>query len=78
MSESDIPTTRIGESTAPAPVRENAKDAERVEGRFLDYGGLNQQPFGVSPDPEGMGAVTDLSEDDTWNVADGGPQTPSP
>jgi putative inorganic carbon (hco3(-)) transporter len=72
MSELDIPTTRIGESSAPAPVRENAKDAERVEGRFLDYGGLNQQPFGVSRDPESMGAVTDLTEDDTKNVADVG------
>jgi len=51
MSEQDIPITRIGESTAPAPVRENAEDAESLERRFLDYWGLNEQPFGVTPDP---------------------------
>src|ERR1700693_3093038 len=51
MSEPNIPLTRIGESTAPAPVRENAEDAESLERRFLDYWGLNEQPFGVTPDP---------------------------
>ena len=51
MSDPDIPITRIGESTAPAPVREDAGDAESLEQRFLDYWGLNEQPFGVTPDP---------------------------
>src|ERR1700693_3690354 len=51
MSELDIPITRIGEGTVPVPVRENAEDAESVEGRLLDYYGLNEQPFGVTPDP---------------------------
>src|SRR6202049_496444 len=51
MSDPDIPNTRSGESTAPAPVRENAEDAEGLERRFLDYWGLNEQPFGVTPDP---------------------------
>src|SRR5450755_890863 len=51
MSEPDIPVTRIGERTAPAPVRENAEDTQSVERRFLDYYALNEQPFVVTPDP---------------------------
>ena len=51
MSNPDIPITRIGEGTAPALVREDAEDAESLERRFLDYWGLNEQPFGVTPDP---------------------------
>ena len=51
MSEPDIPITRIGENTAPGPVRENCEDAESLERRFLDYYGLDEQPFGVTPDP---------------------------
>ena len=50
MSEPDIPITGIGASTAPAAVRENADD-ESLERRFLDYYRLNEQPFGVTPDP---------------------------
>jgi len=51
MSEPDISITRVGEGTAPAPVRENAEDGEGLERSFLDYWGLNEQPFGVTPDP---------------------------
>src|SRR5258708_22095647 len=50
MSEPDIPITGIGASTAPAAGRENADD-ESLERRFLDYYRLNEQPFGVTPDP---------------------------
>jgi general secretion pathway protein A len=51
MSDPDIPITRIRDRIAPAPVGENAGDAQSVELRFLDYYGLNEQPFGVTPDP---------------------------
>ena len=51
MSEQDIPITRIGERPAPALVREDAEDAQGAERRFLEYYGLNEQPFGVTPDP---------------------------
>src|ERR1700733_7565030 len=51
MSEADIPIARTGERTAPALVREDAEDEEGLEQRFLDYWGLNEQPFGVTPDP---------------------------
>src|ERR1019366_8734859 len=51
MSESDIPITRIGKKAAPAPVRQDAEEAKNIERRFLDYYGLNEQPFGVTPDP---------------------------
>ena len=51
MSEPDIPITRIGESVAPASVEENVDDARSGEQRFLEYYGLNEQPFGVTPDP---------------------------
>jgi general secretion pathway protein A len=51
MSNPDISITRIGDGTAPALVREDAEDAESLERRFLDYWGLNEQPFGVTPDP---------------------------
>jgi general secretion pathway protein A len=51
MSEPDIPNTRIGEKIVPAPVRGDADNAQGVEQRFLEYFGLNEQPFGVTPDP---------------------------
>src|ERR1700691_2424410 len=51
MSEPDIPTTRIGERTVPAPAGEDADNTQGVEHRFLEYFGLNEQPFGVTPDP---------------------------
>jgi type II secretory pathway predicted ATPase ExeA len=51
MSEPDIPITRIGESVEAASVEENVDDARTGEQRFLEYYGLNEQPFGVTPDP---------------------------
>jgi type II secretory pathway predicted ATPase ExeA len=51
MSEPDIPITRIGESVESASVEENVDDALTGEQRFLEYYGLNEQPFGVTPDP---------------------------
>lgn len=49
MSEPDIPIAKI-EDAAPSPTQE-AEDPESLERRFLDYYGLNEQPFGVTPDP---------------------------
>jgi general secretion pathway protein A len=51
MSEPDIPITRIGERAAPSLVREDAEDGRGAERKFLEYFGLNEQPFGVTPDP---------------------------
>src|SRR6202051_3162510 len=41
----------IGESVAAAHLDEGAQDAQSVEQRFLEHYGLNEQPFGVTPDP---------------------------
>lgn len=51
MIEPDIVVTRIAKSTAGTRVEEIAGDTESLEQRFLDYYGLNEQPFGVTPDP---------------------------
>ena len=51
MNEMDIPISQNGAKSAPVPAgKENpsAHDAERV---FLEHFGLNEQPFGVTPDP---------------------------
>jgi general secretion pathway protein A len=51
MSEADIPITRIGERAAPSLVKEDAEDGQGAERKFLEYFGLDEQPFGVTPDP---------------------------
>ena len=43
--------TRIGEATASMPLNQGAEDGLGAERRFLEYYGLNEQPFGVTPDP---------------------------
>jgi type II secretory pathway predicted ATPase ExeA len=50
LSEPDIPIPEIGKNHTPAPMRENV-ETESVAGKFLAYFGLNEQPFGVTPDP---------------------------
>lgn len=51
MSEPEIHIARVAEEGASIPVSENAQSVESTEGRFLEYYGLNEQPFGVTPDP---------------------------
>jgi len=46
-----MPITRNGESIAPPPVGENAEVSNGVMQGFLEYYSLNEQPFGVTPDP---------------------------
>ena len=51
MSEANIPISPVAGAPAPIPVVESARDAHRVERMFLEHYGLNEQPFGVTPDP---------------------------
>ncbi|MGD0907570.1 MAG: AAA family ATPase [Candidatus Acidiferrales bacterium] len=51
MTGPDIPVTRIEEVVAQTSFSENAEDRSSAEHRFLEYYGLNEQPFGVTPDP---------------------------
>jgi general secretion pathway protein A len=51
MDEPDIRVTSIGESLALARLSEGAECTQSAERRFLEHYGLNEQPFGVTPDP---------------------------
>jgi general secretion pathway protein A len=51
MDEPDIRITGIGEGATPVPVGEGIELERSVEQRFLEHFGLNEQPFGVTPDP---------------------------
>src|ERR1700730_15334621 len=51
MSEQHIPVTQFGEGSASVPAGEVAGEAQGVERLFLQHYGLNEQPFGVTPDP---------------------------
>src|ERR1700680_1562064 len=51
MSETNIPTSQIGVRSAPVPAGEVVGEAQGVERMFLQHYGLNEQPFGVTPDP---------------------------
>jgi general secretion pathway protein A len=51
MSEPDISIARLGERSVPGTSKERAGDAHDAERRFLEHYGLNEQPFGVTPDP---------------------------
>src|ERR1700732_4288655 len=51
MSEQNIPVTQFGESSASVPAGEVTGEAQGVERLFLQHYGLNEQPFGVTPDP---------------------------
>jgi type II secretory pathway predicted ATPase ExeA len=51
MSEPHIRVTRVGEGASPAPLGEGNEHTQSVEERFLEYFGLSEQPFGVTPDP---------------------------
>ncbi len=51
MSDLDISTTKTGEIVAPAPPAEIVEEVQSVEQGFLQHYGLNEQPFGVTPDP---------------------------
>src|SRR5487761_455484 len=51
MSETDIPISQIGERSAPIPAGEVVGEPQGVERMFLQHYGLNEQPFGVTPDP---------------------------
>src|ERR1700681_1474051 len=51
MNGPDIRVTSIGESVALARLSEGAEYTQSAERRFLEYYGLNEQPFGVTPDP---------------------------
>src|ERR1700730_9802852 len=51
MSEQHIPVTQFGEGSASVPAGEVAGAAQGVERLFLPHYGLNDKPFGVTPDP---------------------------
>ncbi len=51
MNEPQIRATGIGGGTTPVPLGENKENRQSVEQKFLDHFGLNEQPFGVTPDP---------------------------
>jgi general secretion pathway protein A len=51
MNENEIPASQAGETARPAPTGEARVEGQSVEGMFLQHYGLNEQPFGVTPDP---------------------------
>jgi len=51
MSEPQIRVTRVVEDTPKAHHRVGGQELHTVEQQFLEYFGLNEQPFGVTPDP---------------------------
>ena len=50
MDEPNIQETGNGERSNQVPLIEGNGQAKTVEQRFLDHFGLNEQPFGVTPD----------------------------
>jgi general secretion pathway protein A len=50
VNEPVIPASEVGETHVPDHMRKGA-EAESLAGNFLNYFGLNEQPFGVTPDP---------------------------
>jgi general secretion pathway protein A len=50
MSETDIPIKKPDEIAAPTPLEESHGEAQSVEESFLRHYGLNEQPFGDTPD----------------------------
>ncbi len=50
MSETDIPNGNTGEGVARGPYEESYAEAQSVEESFLKHYGLNEQPFGDTPD----------------------------
>src|ERR1700684_1948992 len=68
MSETNIPISQIGAGSAHAIVPEGAGTAHGLERMSLEHYGLNEQPFGVTPDlrflylgPKHRQALTALS-----------------
>lgn len=51
MNEKDNPVSQIGETSRAAPSAEFAVEGQSVERMFLQHYRLNEQPFGVTPDP---------------------------
>jgi general secretion pathway protein A len=51
MNEKDIPISQNGANPASVPAGKEDSSAQDVERAFLEYFGLNEQPFGVTPDP---------------------------
>ena len=52
MKDPQIRFTGMREGAAPIPIKkEGAEQIQSVERRFLDHFALNEQPFGVTPDP---------------------------
>jgi general secretion pathway protein A len=51
MNEPQIRVTENGEDAARAPVIDDTEYVQSAERRFLEHYGLNEQPFGVTPDP---------------------------
>jgi type II secretory pathway predicted ATPase ExeA len=51
MKEPNNRVTGMGEGAAPTPPGEDNEYAKSTEQRFLEHFGLNEQPFGVTPDP---------------------------
>src|ERR1700737_4018019 len=51
MNEPHIRVRVNGEDAAQAPVIDDAEYVQSAERRFLEHYGLNEQPFGVTPDP---------------------------
>ena len=51
MNEPQMRLPGIGEGAAPAPPGECNEYVQCPEQRFLEHFGLNEQPFGVTPDP---------------------------
>jgi type II secretory pathway predicted ATPase ExeA len=50
MNEKDIPVSQVGDTSTPVRSAEVAVEGQSVERMFLQHYGLNEQPFGVTPD----------------------------
>jgi putative inorganic carbon (HCO3(-)) transporter len=68
MSKPDSPITKIEESTAPIPTRENAENARSIKGRFPDYDGPSEQLHGVKPEIRSIDPLTPPAKNDMGNV----------
>ena len=51
MNKPHIRATGNGAGVPPVPISENSKQEPSSEQKFLEYFGLSEQPFGVTPDP---------------------------